>query len=273
LRRLHVANKLPQNRGLTMKSAQTAFSVAMAIALLVLGASNALAVTMKAVMSGTFDDRFINYDYGVFGNGSEGSLSGLPFRITFLYDLENLDLNTGGFGGIWYGAVDPVKSAILQVGDFDDPTKSYDFDADQYGEIRLNDKTSNFMLLFDSFQTVFHQNNYYKTFISASIRSNYPDKRGNFYRGPNTLSEPISLVGDNGFPIGGVGFVIYDKSQGGYVSYGTAYIDRLEITNADDVPPSIVPVPHALPLLASALIAFGALRCRVRNLINGSSGT
>ncbi len=71
-----------------MKSTQTAFSVAMAVALLVVGASNALAVTMKAVLSGKFDDRFTTYDYGVFGNGSEGNLSGLPFRITFLYDLE-----------------------------------------------------------------------------------------------------------------------------------------------------------------------------------------
>jgi hypothetical protein len=248
-----------------MQINRNAFSAAMAIAFLVIGASNALAVTMKAVLSGKFDDRFITYDYGVFGNGSEGSLSGLPFRITFLYDLDGLDVTVGG---VFYGTSDPFKRAALQVGDFSDPTKSYEFDADQFGDLRINDIDISNGLLFNVYKKLSHPT----TYIQALINPTFVDKNGNTYRIPKTLAEPIFLIGDNGFPIGGVGFVIYDKSQGGYVSYGTSYIDRLDITNADDMPPSVVPAPHALPLLASALIAFGALAFSRRSSRQGNLG-
>lgn len=245
-----------------MRPAQSVASITMAIVLLLLGAGNALAVTMKAVLSGTFTDQFITYDYGVFGDGSEGTLTGLPFRITFLYSIDDIDINTGGIGGVSYGTVDPITSAILQAGNLADPTKSYNFETDQSGEVRLNDQSNALIMLFSSSQSVLNRNYYFNIFIVTFISATYTNKDGELYKGPQNLSESFVLIGDTGFPIGGFGFVIYDKSQSGYVSYGTAYIDRLEITNADDVPPSIVPVPHALPLLASALVAIGAFATR-----------
>lgn len=257
-----MATMVLENKEISMRPAHSVASITTAIALLLLGTGNAFAVTMKAVLTGTISSGgpyfTQNYDDAFFGDVPNGVLEGEPARFTVTYDVTGLDPQ----GDEGYGPKNPIRSAKIQVGSFSDPKKVFEFSIANFGGVYLGTSYafgppfSNLLIAFRSGDILFQ----------LSIGSSDFGTRENPARilsGPRSLTEIVTINGDNVGSLGYFHFRIFENSAP--MSRGTALLETAEFSRVEDMPPSIVPVPHALPLLASALIAFGALASRKRN--------
>ena len=221
---------------------RNAFLAATAIASLVLfGASNANAVTMKLTFNGTVSSSGDFDIYNTFGTG--GSLAGQSATMSFLY---NANIGDSYLAGI---SPSPVYSMSLTINGNSFTTSKGangvgDFGA---GGSALRNDIFNVLVAwgdvtYSNPSSVFNRTGFYAGAIFGTFFS--PDLTTSFSKSGLNCADCGSFIAFRGNPS------------------GTDYF--LGKLNIDSASLSVVPVPAALPLLATAIVGLGAVGARRR---------
>jgi hypothetical protein len=240
-----------------MQFGKLAVTAVAALASLLVSMSSVMAVTMKAVITGNelYDTTGGLRDY--FPDVDEGT----KYEVTFIYELTNLDSKYGGIGGFYYGTLNPIKSAKLKVGDTSPKGKSYEFATNvKFGHVTSiykDERKQLFMLI-----VRLSENNFNEDYIYFYIATGVTDRDGKYYTTPEFLSTPFNLIADPDYPIGVFYALKNNSSDNSFDFYVQGDVYSITVSRLEEVSVTPVPLPGALPLLASVCFGFAMVARR-----------
>jgi hypothetical protein len=230
--------------------------------------TTAQALPMKAVWTGTVGGIIdgtrgdVNDPTHVFGGDSRDALTGATFTFTEIFDPDTLGskrnttptLDEVGGGSVYYlNAPSPILSSMLEINGHTET-----FDGNYRGAV--------------SFQSIPNSNDVYTVSDHYFFYGNGDgDTSTIFLIGyalagvPNNLNTPYSLVFDRP---GNGGYFEFNHYVNAATSYYTKFsrgsLNPASVTFSNVNVVSAVPIPAALPLLATGLGAMGVFASRKR---------
>jgi hypothetical protein len=218
----------------------------------------ASAVTMKAVYTGTV---YSSYDQtNVFGQGLGAVLDGLSYTLTYIYDPSTVGAGRStdatydqAFGGFGYGNLPTPKiSTTLKIGNTSQQSINNSYQDLYY---QINDGVSYSYAQHASFD-------YFNDGLNNKYDYLYSSGYDYSFGIPADLETPysiaLSLVNYSSY----FQFADYDYASSVYTRYAFGYLAPTSLTVSRFDGPSQVPVPAALPMLASGIGAIGLIARR-----------
>jgi hypothetical protein len=227
--------------------------------------SPTFAVTMRAVYTGKV---FNSYDgTNEFGRGTGSSLDGLSFILTYVYDPSHPGsarykdaAQDQSNGGNLFRYPSPILSASIKIADV---THIIEYNYQDYIANSTDGATyssaQHFVSHYESDNTKFNYNRAYG--MSKDHGLAIPiDLEANFASTGAAMSGYFEFYG-------------YDYVQSKFLhnAYGSLAPDKLIVTRADKLSP--VPLPPALPMLATALAGLGVATRRRKNQVMAGSAS